>query len=38
MLLVTLGYSADREGYTGADWASAVDQRQRLWASMRARA
>ena len=27
MLLVTLGYSADREGYTGADWASAVDQR-----------
>ena len=27
MLLVTLGYSADQEGYTGTNWASAVDQR-----------
>lgn len=27
MLLVTLGYSPDREGYTGAGWADAVDQR-----------
>lgn len=27
MLLVTLGYSAGREGYTGAGWAGAVDQK-----------
>ena len=27
LLLVTLGYSPEREGYTGAGWADAVDQR-----------